>query len=264
MYFLKDLQPFEVQQNLSRVLVALEGTWHGHAMGSFSITKEIMNQMVQNFEAKSIDTVCDYEHQTLTGQTAPASGWIKQIELSEENGLTYLYAHVEWTDEAKGMIQSKEYRYISPVYAPSTIDQKSGNNIGWTLHSLSLTNTPFLEELGEVIANTKATHDVNIALSEKNKRLEDELKTAREEIDKLKANTVETDIDTAIANKKLHPSQREAAIALATQNPDGFLAFMSGSRTFIQKPQDDLFANKGSFHGKDDQSDLNKIAAGLK
>ena len=51
------------------------------------------------------------------------------------------------------MIKNGEYRYLSPVLDPQTIDQVTGDDIGWGLHSAALTNKPFLEELGQVWAN---------------------------------------------------------------------------------------------------------------
>lgn len=264
MYVLKDLKPFEVQQNLSRVLVALEGSWEGHPTGSFTITKEIMESMVYNFDAKLIDTVCDFEHQTLTGATAPASGWIKQLELFQENEGWYLYAHIDWTEEAREMIQTKKYRYVSPVYIPDTIDRKSGKNIGWTLHSLSLTNVPFLEELGEVIANRDAARSEVKRLKVEIEQLKGELKKAKESLITLTESTIANKVDAAIKSKRIHPDQRDMAIELFTASPEKFEAFLMSSKPMVIVSPNNIFDNANKLNStREIDPDLIKIAAGL-
>jgi phage I-like protein len=66
--------------------------------------------------AKLTPVVVDYDHQTMfaatTGNKAPASGWITKVEWLDGQGL---FATVDWTDAAKALIDSKEYRFISPV-----------------------------------------------------------------------------------------------------------------------------------------------------
>lgn len=58
----------------------------------------------------------DYNHQILkAGSAAKASGWTKKEGLSvEADGI---YAEVEWTTAAAAAIVSREYRYISPLFA---------------------------------------------------------------------------------------------------------------------------------------------------
>lgn len=60
--------------------------------------------------------VVDYDHQTLhaitTGAKAPASGWMSKVEWLNGQGL---FAQVDWTANAKALIDAKEYRYFSPV-----------------------------------------------------------------------------------------------------------------------------------------------------
>lgn len=74
--------------------------------------------------AKATPVVIDYDHNTLFvtrhGQRAPAAGWIQSAEWRDGVGL---FASVEWTDTAKGLIASGEYRYISPVIA---FDEETG------------------------------------------------------------------------------------------------------------------------------------------
>ncbi|MDO8769568.1 MAG: phage protease [Burkholderiaceae bacterium] len=93
--------------------------------------------------------LCDYEHQTLmtatNGLPAPAAGWCKKLEWVEGSGL---YAvDVDWTDKAKSMIASKEYKFISPVFE---FDKETGAVT--SLKHFALTNNPGLDCLEPLVA----------------------------------------------------------------------------------------------------------------
>lgn len=102
--------------------------------------------VLAHFNEIDHDTVIDYEHQTLTGSTAPAAGWIKAKKL-EWRGKDGLWANVEWTKDAAGMIERKEYRYHSPV----VLVRKSDNRI-IALHSVALTNSPRIKNSAALAA----------------------------------------------------------------------------------------------------------------
>jgi len=230
------------KNNLSRVLIALVGEWHGHEAGSFKLEVADMKQMKDNFDKKLIDVVCDYEHQTLTGETAPASGWIKTLSIEDDN----LYAHVEWNKEAKKMIKDKKYKYVSPVIVFNTSDTVSGNNIGCTLHSLSLTNTPFLQELGEVIAN-KAQESISM----KNEviSLKEQVKKLIGELNKVKKDKAEFIVNKAIDERRLKPSQKEFALNLALQNAKSLESFIADISVVVPPPNN-IFGDIKTFKQK--------------
>ncbi|MEA3353175.1 MAG: phage protease [Campylobacterota bacterium] len=224
------------KKKLAKVLIAVIGEWHGHSAGSFEITTEIMQQMIDNFNKQLVDVVCDYEHQTLTKEKAVASGWIKSLAIEDDK----LYANVEWTDKAKAEITDKQYRYVSPVYNPNTTDPKSGKDTGWSIHSLSLTNKPFLEELGEVIANNNKNF---ISLKEENIKLSEQIKEANRTIESLTDEKAVIIVNSAIAEGKLHPNQKEYAIKQAKVDISGFESFIANNTIhpfFNDKP---LYAN---------------------
>lgn len=245
-----------IDTNAPWLKIGVTGKWEGHGAGTFEMSQTVFEQMVANYENAGIDIVCDYEHQTLFGDTAPASGWIKKepISLKVEGG--ELFAAIEWTDKAKAYVEAKEYRYLSPVFAPNTISQTDASNIGWTLHSVALTNKPFLEELGEVRLNklTQIHHQKeNKTMTEAEKKLQDEnekLKKDNENLQKQnevhEAAQAEAKVDAAIAAKKLHPDQKESALKMCKSDPTGFDTFMSAAKPMIQKPGDDMFENKNN------------------
>lgn len=73
------------------------------------------NAVIRTFRADAVDLPIDYEHQIdkeearLKGPV-PAAGWIRELKVEE----TGLWARVEWTERARAMIASREYRYLSP------------------------------------------------------------------------------------------------------------------------------------------------------
>lgn len=236
--------------------IGVSGKWEGHIAGTFEMNQNVFEQMVANFDKGGIDIVCDYEHQTLYGDTAPASGWIKQtpISLKAQNGT--LQAQIEWTEKAKAHIEAKEYRYLSPVFAPNTISQADASNIGWTLHSVALTNKPFLEELGEVRLNklTQIHHSKENftmteaelqAIRDENEQLKARNKTLEEQIQANLEAQAEAKVDAAIAAKKLHPDQKESALKMCKTDPAGFDQFIGAAKPMIQQPDNDMFDNKG-------------------
>lgn len=128
------------------------GTWLGHPMGAFSIGTEDAQEIVANFVSLGRDLVIDYEHQTLyadySGTAAPAAGWMDRLEVREDG----IWAHVRmWTDRAAAFLRAKEYRYLSPVLFFDTTDPRSGRRVGTALHSVALTNSPFLSELPPIV-----------------------------------------------------------------------------------------------------------------
>lgn len=249
-------QAIEITGETPWLKIGISGKWEGHPVGAFELNQATFDQMVGNFEKSGVDIVCDYEHQTLYGEQAPASGWIKKIPLSlkAENG--ELFAKIEWTDKAKEYIENIEYRYLSPVFAPNTIDQTSAANIGWTLHSVALTNKPFLQELDEVRLNklnnqtkeeTPMTEQEKAeldALKAENASLKADKEKLTTEVLANKDASAVLKVDAAIAAKKIHPDQKEHALKMCKADMEGFDKFMETAKPFVTAPGSDLFENK--------------------
>lgn len=102
--------------------------------------------VIDEFNARKNDVVIDYEHQTLAtaynGQPAPAAGWIKALTYVKGLGL---WARVEWTDQAKQWVETKAYKYLSPVFRP---DKATGRVS--SLMNAGLTNFPALDGMSPV------------------------------------------------------------------------------------------------------------------
>lgn len=124
------------------------------ALPGWKIDASIAAQVIAGCAGKD-DMVIDYEHQTLltkqNGQPAPAAGWFNQVIWRD--GLGLFAINVSWTDKAKAMIASREYRFISPVFSFNAVTGAVERLFG-----MGLTNNPGLSgltDLSKVVANTR-------------------------------------------------------------------------------------------------------------
>lgn len=90
--------------------------------------------------ARSLPLPLDWEHATETrapqGLDAPAAGWIEEVAIREGGSI---WGRVDWTLRGRAMVEAKEYRFVSPVFA---FDKVTG--VIRRLISAALTNTPNL------------------------------------------------------------------------------------------------------------------------
>lgn len=145
------------QSNRRWHTIAVEGEWEGHWQGGFKVTEADIDRIVFNFDQLTNDGLVDYEHNSLNPfvDKAPAAGWIKSLlKKRDDLGNVSLRALIDWTPPAAEHIRNAEYRYLSPTIAFWTPDRVSGEDLGTSLHSVALTNRPFLDELPEVRLNS--------------------------------------------------------------------------------------------------------------
>lgn len=125
--------------------------WDGRPaeVAAWRIDRDLAERVIARAAAKASAHVIDYEHQTIkaaeNGQPAPASGFFRSLEWREGEGL--FSTDVEWTARAKAMIDSKEYRYFSPVFR---FDKQSGAVTEVLMGAL--TNYPNLDGMDAVTA----------------------------------------------------------------------------------------------------------------
>ncbi len=126
-------------------------------MGPFSVDAAMMKQMVDACISSKVAIPVDYEHASVFSDRAPASGWIEPGNLEvrkTEDGQHKLWGKIDWTPNAADQVRAREYRYLSPTIVFNTRDRKTAEMTGASLHSVALTNKPFLEELPEVRLNS--------------------------------------------------------------------------------------------------------------
>ena len=96
------------------------------------------------FAAGGADLPLDLEHATELkapqGEPAPAVGWIQELQVRDGQ----IWGRVEWTDAGRNAVESRAYRYVSPVFV---FERASKRVVALT--SVGLTNRPnlFLQAL---------------------------------------------------------------------------------------------------------------------
>lgn len=119
---------------------------------TLNFTKETLKQLKDNFDknVRGVALAVDYFHEAYD----KAAGWIKSLEL--RNDSSELWMEVEWTENAKKQILSKELRYISAELNESYIDKETQKNYGAVLYGAGLTNRPHINKMSAILAeNTK-------------------------------------------------------------------------------------------------------------
>jgi phage I-like protein len=135
------------------VMVLRTGAWLGHPTAPEVVTPEhlhaALDSFARHYQSHGADLVIDYHHGSVlaarTGAKAPAAGWIRAMELRNDG--TELWGRVLWTAEAAAAIGRREFRYLSPVLRFGWPARVTGKPIALQIHSVALTNTPFLTEL---------------------------------------------------------------------------------------------------------------------
>lgn len=222
--------PTEIQLTPAGTFKAKDGRPAG--LSGWIVENENAQAVVQLANAQSDAFVIDYEHQTLyakqNGMPAPAAGWFKNLQYRE--GLGLFATQVEWTDSAALAIQSKEYRYISPVIA---YDPKTGAVTKVLM--AAVTNNPALDGLSDLTALaanyfSQTTEVLSMDLDELLERLRylfnlPTLATAEEikvQMDKAKSLMDAASTETAAASSifDLIAKKDGQIAALSTKTPD--------------------------------------------
>jgi len=128
------------------------GVWPTTKYGNLRVDQESASKVMAWFRKRGIKCVIDTEHQTYAteknGKPAPAVGWFN-LEVRKDG----IWAvDLEWTDEARGWLKNKEYRYFSPT---GQFDPKTGRLE--TLETIALTNVPATNQQLPLVASHGAT-----------------------------------------------------------------------------------------------------------
>lgn len=147
------------------VMIARTGSWLGHPQGPEVIERDHLESALaafeRNYRSHGTDLAIDYHHSSVFAarghvQKAPAAGWIQDMELRNDG--TELWARVLWTSEARRDIGARRYRYLSPVLRWNRPDPVTGRQVALQVHSVALTNTPFMTSL-EALNQADADED---------------------------------------------------------------------------------------------------------
>lgn len=119
---------------------------------AWRLNADLAAKIIAKWKNRKNDFLLDYEHQSLrsalNGQPAPAAGWATGEKLAWVEGEGLFATGVEWTEQAKAFLSTKQYKYMSAVLA---YDPASGDVTD--VISAALTNTPALDGLDAVVAD---------------------------------------------------------------------------------------------------------------
>ena len=210
--------------------VSILGNWE---LKKMAVTAERHQEMLANFEAEGKPLLFDYDHASVFEGHSKAAGWGTNMRIEGDK----LMVTFSGTEEGQKAIANRDYLFLSPVYQHTRYDGVTGKKISnnWRLHSVALTNTPFITELPQIQANKDDVTGGNMdpeVLNQLMKLLgvnsEAEVHAKLAEMQELKANiaTLTTQhqevmallnaqtVDMAIANKQLLPAHKEHALTL--------------------------------------------------
>lgn len=254
--------------NLIPVVACITGKWD-HPAGELKINKEDLDHITANFKKSKKDLLFDFDHKCLDGFNCStrAAGWGKDMRITDEG----LEIDVEFTPAGLEMVKNKEYRYLSPVYLLSS--KRKDRNV--TLHSVALTNTPFLKELPAIINsqnNTqskgenqmeeilkllrcseneavnkikeliKSSEELSSSVEQKNEltaklsELETQNKELSANFDNMTGKLAENDVELAIANNQIRKDQKEFALSLRKKDFELYENFIKTNKPKANAP----------------------------
>ncbi len=227
-----------------------------HPGGMQMIDRGAVERIMDQFSKWDRDIVVDYQHESLKEcGRAPAAGWVKtKTAVVTENGIE---AVIEWTGEAREMIESKNYLYLSPVF------EKEEGAIA-RLFNLGLTNNPNIQAM-EPLVNQSTNQEILMENKSKEQSLSDNpepnadsaptlvsllgdvvallgltpeagdeeviarIKELADETASKRQSEIETMVNDAVSAGKLRPNLSGWAVNLARVNPGSFETFLINS-----------------------------------
>ena len=149
------------------------GTWTSESYPKLSLTQELADEVLANFESEVLRTRVPVEMTGVHSEAlAPAAGWIDRVYQApfEWQGVTGEALYADWTPNERGaqVVNDGQYAYDS-VELNTHIDPVSKKTTQNVLKAVALTNRPVLrmmpgiKDAGDSI---KLAEPVEIALSE--------------------------------------------------------------------------------------------------
>ena len=150
------------------VQAAKSGTFKGHARGKFTLDAKVFSQLTTNLRnhpsfhagADGVgdrDVIpVDFHHanEASPGQIAatgaPAQGWVQDLQQRTGSDGPELWARIRYLEPARSYVLDQKYKWLSVAIWPNTKQPVTGENIGWYMSSIALTNDPFIQGMKSV------------------------------------------------------------------------------------------------------------------
>ena len=134
----------EEGKTTSWVTVTRTGVFRDPRYGEFEISRQMLGQMVENFNTRAFgqDIFYDVAHKPADG----AAGKVLQLRLEGDR----LRAQVEWTPYGIDAIKSKGYTYSSIEYHDNYQDNETGRKYGPVMMGAALVTRPCVKRLDPI------------------------------------------------------------------------------------------------------------------
>lgn len=138
------------ESGFKEIQILRTATIYDARYGEVTITKDMLDQMVVNFDEKvrGIELILDAGHNS----DKEAYGWFKRLSVKlGEDGQHELWAMVELTSFGQRALTEKHYGYISADFEMSYVDNETLKNHGTVLMGAALTNRPVIKRMKSAI-----------------------------------------------------------------------------------------------------------------
>ena len=136
------------------VMISPLGTFYGYSTNGAVeevIDQEVIDHLVAEYNANPVELLMDIDHKSMRApeeRDTTAAGWIYGLVAVKDLGrLSGLYGKVKWTDVGRHLVESRQYRFISPVFE---VDE--GRPV--RIINAALTNRPALSTISPILNTT--------------------------------------------------------------------------------------------------------------
>ena len=136
------------------VMISPLGTFYGYSTNGAVeevIDQEAIDHLVAEYNTNPVELLMDIDHKSMRApeeRDTTAAGWIYGLVSVKDLGrLSGLYGKVKWTDVGRHLVESRQYRFISPVFE---VDE--GRPV--RIINAALTNRPALSTISPILNTT--------------------------------------------------------------------------------------------------------------
>lgn len=135
--------------------VCRAGTFFDERYGEFTISKAMLSEMIDNFQAnaRGVIPALDYKHES----DDVAAGWFKKLYLKDDE----LWADIEMTPKGLKVLSDKEFGYVSADFETGYQDNETKKKYGCVLMGAGLTNRPVIKRMESVITLSEGNKIMN-------------------------------------------------------------------------------------------------------
>ncbi len=155
------------------VHVARTGVFKGYRDGEIELTTDMFDNAIENFNAEKNPLPVYKGHADVAASMIDSpyepecEGWILGLSRDGDD----LYAMVEFSEDMQELIKAGKYKFSSIYMKPEELDRETGEDIGYRMVSLAITNQPFLDGLKAISLSNKENSNITTYLQNKETKM---------------------------------------------------------------------------------------------